>query len=309
MDACFLKERQAENTQGAGLLPPTASCHKGGEVRAVGLPGRWARELAYSARSVVYAHPAVYMPLARIQHRDRGFWVVGRNSELVIEGFSRSASTFAVLAFESAQHRPVRIAHHTHAAAQVITAARKGIPTLVIVRDPVQVTASHMARRGVSARSALAAWIRYHEHILPCRDRVVVASFEAVTADFGAVIREINAKFGTDFDVFDHTEANEAHVFERIDLLNREKYPRPTEERARALARPTAEREEIKRAFLSGLDADWLAGKRARADALRRALVPSPTHGGDTWLGGGYANATALIETRPRGHAKVLWAC
>jgi hypothetical protein len=58
---------------------------------------------------------------------------VSRTTQLVIEGYPRLGNTFAVVAFLQAQKEDVRIAHHLHAPAQVIRAARWRIPTIVLI--------------------------------------------------------------------------------------------------------------------------------------------------------------------------------
>lgn len=237
----------------------------------------WPRELRYLARYRISLYPSIYMPLARRRYAGTGIGIVGPETELVIEGFGRSGSTFAVDAFEMVQERPVRIAHHTHAAAQVVVAAKMGLPTLVIVRHPEQATLAHMARRAIPARPALKSWVLYHERVMPWRDRVVVANFEAVTTDFGMVIRRLNAKFGTDYEEFPHTKANTARVFEIIENRNRELFGDPQGEGARSLARPTPEREALKDSFRRELEAPRLAGLRRRALELYAAVVPQPT--------------------------------
>jgi hypothetical protein len=135
-------------------------------------------EVSYRARYLLNAYPAIYMPLSRMRHRGQDEYFVTRDTQLVIEGFGRAGNTFAWLAFRSAQPQPVRLAHHTHAAAQVITAARWHIPTLVIVRPPVDSALAHMVLRGVSPRSALTAWIRYHRRIMTVRHAIVAAAFD-----------------------------------------------------------------------------------------------------------------------------------
>ena len=238
---------------------------------------RHARELAYRARYLVNAHPSVYMPVARVRHRGRPEYLVTRDTELVIEGCGRAGSTFALFAFRSAQERPVRLAHHTHAAAQVLTAARWHVPTLVIVREPLDSALSHMARRNISARPALRAWVRYHTRILPVHDRIVAVRFEQVTSDFGAVVERVNAAFRTDFGVFAHTPENEAAVLAAIERRNRERWGEEmTPERARSLARPTAERAAKKERLRAQLEAPELATLRAQAVDLHRTLVGSP---------------------------------
>ena len=228
-------------------------------------------------RYLVNAYPALYLPVARIRHRGSPSYVVRRDTELVIEAFGRAGSTFANFAFRSAQPRPVRTAHHTHAAAQVIAAVRMGIPTLVIVRPPVESVLSHMVRHGVSADAALAAWSRFHRRVLPCRDRLVAASFAAVTADFGHVIGRINAAFGTRFDVWEHTTENERRVFEQIRARNLSLFGADqTPARRRSLAIPTAERAELKRAMRSRIEGDRLASARRRAEQLYTTLTGEP---------------------------------
>jgi hypothetical protein len=228
-----------------------------------------ARTFRYGLRYFVNAYPRVYMPLARAWHsgyRDR---FVERDTELVIEGFGRSASTFAVMAFEMAQDRRVRLAHHTHASAQVIVAAKRSIPTLVIVRRPMDAALAHMVRRRIPARPALKAWIRFHSRILPYRNRILAVPLESVSTDFGAVTRELNRRFGTSFGVFEHTGENQARVFQTIEAANLRKYGKPTD----WVARPTTERLDRKGARRTELDDPGLAALREQAEDLYRNLI------------------------------------
>lgn len=232
-----------------------------------------AREAAYRLRYFVNAYPAVYAPLARIRHRDRDDWSVRRDTELTIEGFGRSGSTFAVDAFELAQSREVGLAHHTHAAAQVIMAVKWEVPTILIVRHPEQVVLSHMARRDIGPRPPLVAWIRFHERVLPYRNGLIVAPFEEMTTDLGAVIRRLNHRFGTSFDVFENDPKSEADVFERIEARNRLRFGIGSTEGQRSIARPTVEREARKEAFRAAYEAPALASLRARAELAYGLLV------------------------------------
>jgi hypothetical protein len=239
----------------------------------------WSRreELRYRLRYFVNAYPLLYMPMARVRHRDPAvtFPIVTRDTELVIEGFGRAGSTFAQFAFQSAQTQPIKIAHHTHAAAQVITAVEWGIPTLVIVRDPLNAALSHMVRHQVSAEAGLRAWIRFHRRILPHRQGLVLTSFEAMTRDFGAVISRLNQKFGTKFGEWAHTKENEAQVFEQIRMRNLRLGAEVTPERLRDLALPTPERESLKRELRRELERPGLEGLRDQAQTLYRRVVDS----------------------------------
>ena len=100
----------------------------------------------YSGRVWLSSVPSLYLPFARIKYRSVPNRLVGRDTELVIEGFQRSGNTFAVFAFEMAQDRPIRSAHHLHASAQVSRAVKLGVPVLLLVRDPRDTIVSHVIR-------------------------------------------------------------------------------------------------------------------------------------------------------------------
>ncbi|MGO9650446.1 MAG: hypothetical protein ACLPOO_20635 [Terriglobales bacterium] len=226
-------------------------------------------EIKYRFLYLLNAYPTIYMPVARLRFRHLNDLLVDWDADLVIEAFGRSGTTFANFAFLSAQDRPVKTVHHTHAAAQIITAVRMKIPTMVIVRPPLESALSHMARHRIPARPAVVAWIRYHRRILPYLDRIVVTTFDGMTRDFGAVIERINQTFGTNFGVWQHTKENQEQIFEQIRKRNRFRFGEaPTPERSRSLALPTPEREALKEKFRIQLQAPELAELRKRAQCL-----------------------------------------
>jgi hypothetical protein len=186
--------------------------------------------------------------------------VVDDATEAVIDGFTRSACVFAAVAFQQAQPRPVRLAHLLHAPAHLVAGAQRGLPCLVTIRDPEGAVASCLIREPyLTAPLALAAWTRFYERLAPYRHRVVVGEFSRVTTDLGALIEEMNTRFGTAFAPFVHTPENVERVFAFI------------EERA---ARPAYE-VHIGR-YMSGLEtaADLEAARRTAAGAGKASAVP-----------------------------------
>jgi hypothetical protein len=210
-------------------LPDTAS-KASSPVPGVGPPkGGHVRQLI---RTRITEHPALYLPLARrkypgtrshLRFARREYWgtspeVVSSETELVIDGYTRCATTFAVYAFQLAQDRPVRLAHHLHAPAQLIEAAKKGVPVLALIRDPEGAILSQLVREpGLSMRGALEAYARFYSCLMPYRSRMVAGKFEEVTGHFGSVIRQLNHRFGTCFDEFEHTEANLRACFDLVE--------------------------------------------------------------------------------------------
>jgi hypothetical protein len=194
----------------------------------------------------IYAgkHPAVFFSLYWLMRKDRAR-VVTPDTQLVVEGFPRSANTFAKVAFSKAQKEKVRIAHHLHVPAQVIRAARWQIPTLVLIRKPRDAVLSLVVRDPISIDQALKYYLSFYETVEKYRDAYVLGLFEEVTEDYGEVIRRINDKFGTTFSLFRHNERNVDKVFARIERNSRRRYGET--HWATKVSRPSALKEGIKR--------------------------------------------------------------
>ena len=171
-------------------------------------------------RTLISAKPALYMPLAPLF---TGGETTKRDTEIVIEGFPRSANSFAEAAFRVAQPRDVKIAHHCHAAAQVIAAAKWSIPCVVIIREPEEACRSLMMHHPglFTARDLFKEYIIFHEHIWDCRSGFVLVTFENATKRFTDVVLAVNNRFGTNFSL--PKEDSEAEVFETLDTISRQR--------------------------------------------------------------------------------------
>jgi len=172
----------------------------------------------------------------------------------VIEGFPRSANTFAVAAFTFAQGRPVKIARHLHAPAQVIEAVRRGIPCIVLIRKPRDAVLSLLVREPhISVEEALKDYIRFYRSVALYRDKFVVGRFEEVTTDFGEVVRRVNARFGTNFNPFEHTDKNLHKVFQIVEEMHKEAHGL-REVKEEAVGRPSVYREKLKKRMEAKLE-------------------------------------------------------
>jgi hypothetical protein len=88
------------------------------------------------------------------------------------------------------------------------------------------------------------------------------------------VIQRLNDRFGTEFDVWQHTKENEAEIFAQIQTRNRGRFREDAMvERMRAFALPTAEREALKRRLSIQMRAHSLTALRHRANSLYQKLV------------------------------------
>jgi hypothetical protein len=212
------------------------------------------------AELYVGERPAIFYKLYRLKRlfvgkpEVPGREVVQPTTQLVIEGFPRSANTFSVWAFRQAQLEDVRVAHHFHYPAQVIRAAQWQIPALVLIREPSEaVTSLVMKDPKASLEQALRHYVSFYKSVARYRDACVFGLFEEVIEDYGAVIERVNSKFGTHFAVFNHTEENAKEVFSRIEELHRARNKGTIVETR--IARPSSAKQEGRRKVKRELEA------------------------------------------------------
>src|SRR5918995_2304072 len=224
------------------------------------------------ARRYVGRHPFLFYNFYRLKPTYRDL-LVDRETQIVIEGFPRSGNTFAVVAFQQAQRERVRVAHHLHMPAQVVRAARWGIPILLLARKPTDAVLSWVIRDpGVSIRQALKHYISFYEKAAEYRDSLVVGFFEEVTRDYGTVLERVNAKFGTEFSTFVHSEDNVRSVFDRIEEVHRSMFGGRLDEKM--IAHPSAVKAGLKDALKKELEAPEVRKLTARAEAVYDSLGP-----------------------------------
>ncbi len=157
-------------------------------------------------RNRIAEHPRLYLPVAGRRYPDA---VLTDETDLVIDGFTRSAVTFTSIAFQLAQSTRVRVAFTLHSVGHILAAAERGVPALVTIRDPDQVALSAVIREPfLSIGDVMAAYSRFYGRLWPVRRSLAVVSFDQVVTDLGSVIRQLNAQFSTSFDEFEHTEQN-----------------------------------------------------------------------------------------------------
>ncbi len=153
----------------------------------------------WTLRTWVGRHAGLFAAIYRLGNRgeDR---LCGPGMDFVIDGFPRSGNSFAHYALLHCGRRDMRIAHHVHAPAQIIIAARLGIPALVVLREPAEAVAGALVKNPrFRAADLLCAYRLYYASLLPLAAHFVVSPFEVAIEDFGAIIARLNARFGTDF--------------------------------------------------------------------------------------------------------------
>jgi len=196
------------------------------------------RQFRYDIRHMAMNYPSLYSLLTKFG--DGYGKLAYSETEVVIEGFPRSANTFAFLAFKLSQKENLKIAHHKHSITQLLLAKQYNIPTILLIRHPEQAVVSFVIREPcISLKSAFKYWIIFYKKLLKYKEFLVIADFEEVTTDFGKVIERVNQRFDTQFEKFEHTTKNIEQCFEKM-----EAYQNQVNENS--IARPSLERKQKK---------------------------------------------------------------
>lgn len=255
-------------------------------------PARLGHALRHGVHRLVARRPALFFPYMRLRAKYRPI-LVAPDTEVVIEGYPRSGNTFAVAAFELAQERPVRVARHTHAPAQVMEAARRGLPTLVLLRPPRQAAISLLIREPVfTPRQALALYLLFYEGIRPYRQGYVIAPFDEVVSDFGRSVRRLNQAFATRFGVFEASPDNTDAAFRRVEAMERRESGGPLRETH--VARPSGCRTTRQEQLDAALGAPGLQDLLRRCQALHDEFLDLAGAAGARPLAGAIAPTTGV---------------
>ncbi len=172
-------------------------------------------------------NPALYLGILRIKRRGHWSqdWIVDPNTDIVIEGFPRSANSYYLSAFQLLQVGSLRIATHVHAPAQIIRACQLGIPTVVLLRDPIDACKSYkaldcqcnpdqlhrMMKKPLSRY--FEEYIYFYRKLLKWRGKFVVAPFEEVTQTLIPSIHRLNALYQTQYIARELTPDEKTQVF------------------------------------------------------------------------------------------------
>lgn len=244
----------------------------------------WHKRILTRARaagvSALERSPALYCRVMRRRHQ---LPFLDAATEIVIDGYPCSANSFARLAFLHA-NPGARVATHTHRWPHLALAVRRGIPAVVLIREPVDAVASHVVRMGADPAAEFAHYERFYRSLLPLVDHVVVAPFDVVTSRFGTVIDRVNQQFATGFVPFDHDDATAvAAVFDEMDAPTRWRQQTGDETGAHdwqwKVAHPSPERHERTAGVKELISSTPFSERRERCQELYDRMVSTAAVG------------------------------
>jgi hypothetical protein len=203
------------------------------------------KNFRYHCHTCIGCYPIIFFGIHSILG-DYGWRLTGRETDLVIEGAPRVASTYCMHAFISCQDHQVSVATNTHAAANVLRAEEFAIPSLVLIREPEAAIRSGILRfPGVSQFALAARYYYFYRTLEKKHASFVIADFADVINDVGAVIRRVNDYYGTRFKSYVDDIDDEDHVY--ASLLTRDRATRLSNAQSYL---PNTEKEKYKRSLV-----------------------------------------------------------
>ena len=167
-------------------------------------------------RSILATHANVYRVTAGLRGNRQ---VVHRRSDLVVDGFPKSANSTMEAAIRVTQETDLCLAHHCHSAAQFHLALRFDVPAVLLFRDPMDAVLSYKDALPdhIGFGALLRAYVRLHRSLMPCLDRLILVSFDDVTRDLSGVLSRIRELSGLEL-----TIPTSNHGFDRLVAAKRD---------------------------------------------------------------------------------------
>src|SRR5579863_3466138 len=135
-------------------------------------------------RRLVWGHPGLYRRFGIA--RDRGD-CFDASHDLWIEGYPRSANTFAVKSF-LAVNPSAKICSHHHIPTFVIQSLRQGKPGMLLLRKPEDAALSWAIFWQECIGECLDYYVDFHRTLLPYVPDLFIVQFDEAITRFDAVV-------------------------------------------------------------------------------------------------------------------------
>tara|TARA_B100001057_G_scaffold161708_1_gene162359 strand:- start:25341 stop:26078 length:738 start_codon:yes stop_codon:yes gene_type:complete len=121
---------------------------------------------------------------------------ITKKTNILIEGFGRSGSSFTADSFKIANDNNIQLAWNQKSPSAIYEAIKWNIPTLVLIRDPKSVVISYKVMNPkLSIKLLLEEYIKYYSCIWRYRNHYLVCTNDYVWNDFNQLIKIMNNKF------------------------------------------------------------------------------------------------------------------
>lgn len=146
-------------------------------------------------RVVYLSTPAIYYSYRKFKPAKQ--YPPRKDTDLCLEAYPSSANSFSFVLIRNL-NGSLNIAHHTHAIASLKVALRRKIPTIIIIRNPLDAVSSRLSRFDVDVTTSLLEYLWFYRFVYRHREDLTIYTFEAFTKDTTNTVKSLPhaAKFG-----------------------------------------------------------------------------------------------------------------
>ncbi|NVJ91912.1 MAG: hypothetical protein HWE34_09660 [Methylocystaceae bacterium] len=186
----------------------------------------------------------LYLTALRVYRPKLFLCAASKTSDVVIEGFPRSANTYLVHAFNIATGKNFKVAHHLHDPCQIANAGKYGIPCYVIIREPLDVVISWMLKEPkLNPETILSMYISYYNFALNSGN-VSFVNYKDATHKTSDVVKRIAESLGFNDHEIEMPATEE--VFQVIDDIKKQREVFGRNDFDASVARPSERKESEK---------------------------------------------------------------
>lgn len=199
-----------------------ASFHPGRLTELMDVPTR--------AKLAVRRSPALWMSYVALRFPSQPYKatqdaICSPNHEVLLDGYPRSANSY-VFNFLTHFHEDLRCVHHSHASATLKMANRFGVPSFVLIRDPLDAVVSNVIRSGGNLAYHEAHYEQYYGYVAENLEAVTLIPFASATKDPVTVLRLVEDELGLPRSDPTRQEVRMANerIEDHLEHIAREKY-------------------------------------------------------------------------------------
>ena len=165
------------------------------------------------------------------------------DSQICIEGFPRSGNTFLVAAIQR-WNPEIKISHHSHLASNAKYALDNSVPTVILIREPLEAVSSAMIWDGrLSAEVGLRGYLSFYRSLMSDLPQVLVLGFAEFTQRPDKSVEKINQRFGLQLQWKEYDDRELRAVSRYLS-----KHDQRSNRGATSASLPNREKEQLKRA-------------------------------------------------------------
>ncbi len=230
------------------------------------------KRLKFSVRLYLGRYPNLFFPIYGIKKTNKDLFI-SKETQLVVSAYPRTANTFFVVALEQIQTKPISIAHHLHVPALALEAIKRGLPTVILIRNPKEAIISLVIRENhITLNQAINAYKAFYQCLLVHKNKILIAHFSAIINDLPSIITNINSRFNLNLNNYSQgNKLNNETVFKEIENINKSFNKNSLIETM--VSRPSETRKKIQYNYQEKLNSKKYRNKLQKCDAIYTDLT------------------------------------